>query len=94
MGNILTDRFRTFDSPLIKDVRNRGLFCAIEFEVGKVDGNDFAKILMKNGLITKATHVQTVRFAPALIINKEELLDAADIIEKSLKDLEAYEKTL
>jgi len=30
MGNVLTKRFKQFKSPLIKDVRNRGLFCAIE----------------------------------------------------------------
>ena len=31
MGRILHDKFTAFDSPLIKEVRSRGLFCGIEF---------------------------------------------------------------
>lgn len=89
LGKILHNRFQAFESPLIKDVRSRGLFCAIEFIQGEpVNGNDFARLLMENGLITKATHRDVVRFAPALIINEEELNSAADIIEKTLVDFQ------
>ena len=54
----------------------------------KVDGNDFTKILFKNGLITKATHKTCVRFAPALVINEQEVNEAIEIIGKSLHELE------
>lgn len=71
MGAILKERFDALKSPLIKENRNRGLFAAIEFvHDAKVDGNHFAKILMNNGLLTKATHTYCVRFAPALVINE------------------------
>lgn len=46
-------------SPLIKEVRGRGLFVGIEVKAGegiKVNGVHFAKILAKHGLLTKATH--------------------------------------
>jgi len=59
-----------------------------------VDGNHFSKILMKNGLITKATHVTTVRFAPALVINEEEIHQASDLIAKSIKQLEELNATM
>jgi len=73
-------------SPLIKEVRARGLFCGMEFKHDlPVDGNDFAKILLQNGLVTKATHVRTVRFAPALIINEQEINEACDIVSQSFK---------
>ena len=61
-------------SPLIKEVRARGLFCGLEFKHDlPVDGNDFAKILCKNGLLTKATHDSTVRFTPALVVKEDEI---------------------
>jgi len=89
LGALLDARFKAFDSPLIKEVRSRGLFCAIEFIQGEpVDGNDFARLLMQNGLITKATHKDAVRFAPALVITEEELNGAAEIIERTLVDFE------
>ena len=89
MGHILRERFDALKSPLIKEVRNRGLFAGIEFvSDAKVDGNDYAKILMTNGLLTKATHTYCVRFAPALIINEKEIHESADIIEKSLAQLD------
>jgi len=88
LGALLDARFKAFESPLIKEVRSRGLFCAIEFVQGEpVDGNDFARLLLENGLITKATHRDVVRFAPALVITEEELNGAADVIEKTLVDL-------
>lgn len=89
MGKILHDNFTSMNSPYIKEVRSRGLFCAIEFDHNlPCDGNDFAKILMKNGLITKATHTHTVRFAPALVINEDEIHAASEIISNSLKDFD------
>jgi len=89
LGAVLDARFKAFESPLIKEVRSRGLFCAMEFVQGEgVDGNDFARLLLENGLITKATHKDAVRFAPALVINEEELNAAADIVEKTLVDFE------
>jgi ornithine--oxo-acid transaminase len=50
---------RKIKSPLIKEVRGRGLFVGIEVEQAddiKVDGNHFAKMFFKHGVLTKATH--------------------------------------
>lgn len=89
MGQLLHDNLNSMSSPLIKEVRARGLFCGMEFhEHLAVDGNHFAKILLKNGLVTKATHVRTVRFAPALIIKEHEINEACEIVSNSLRELE------
>ena len=94
MGKVLHDNLNTMSSPLIKEIRSRGLFCGMEFHHDlPVNGNDFAKILMKNGLVTKATHECTVRFAPALVINEQEINEACDIVSKSLVELEALSKS-
>lgn len=90
MGAILEQNLRSMKSSTVKEVRARGLFQAVEFHHDlKKDGNDFAKILMKNGLVTKATHKYVIRYAPALVINEEEVHMASDIIEKSLREFEA-----
>lgn len=89
MGKVLHNKFAAFNSPLIKEVRSRGLFCGIEFQHDlPVNGNHFAKILMKNGLLTKATHDYCVRFAPALVINEEELEAAVGIVGQSLEEFQ------
>ena len=43
--------------------------------------------LKENGLLAKPTHGDKIRFAPPLIITKEQLLESVEIIKKSLKIL-------
>ena len=90
MGALLENKLRAINSPCVIDVRAKGLFCGMEFNHDlKYDGNHFAKILMKNGLITKATHRHVIRFAPALIIEESEINESVEIIEKSLQEFDA-----
>jgi ornithine--oxo-acid transaminase len=90
MGELLHSNLSSISSPIIKNVRAKGLFCGMEFDHSlKHDGNKFAKILFKNGLITKATHDYVIRFTPALVINEQEIHEASEIIEKSLREFEA-----
>ena len=71
MGDYLMSKIKTLKSPMIKEVRGRGLFQAIEFHHDlKVDGNDLSKIILSHGMITKATHKHALRLTPALVINK------------------------
>jgi len=43
---------------------------------------------MKNGLVTKATQAHVIRFAPALVINEQEINEAIEIIGNSLVEFE------
>jgi acetylornithine/succinyldiaminopimelate/putrescine aminotransferase len=54
----------------------------------KVKGDDLAYILMKLGLLTKASHDFSIRLAPALIIKEKEVLEASKIIKEGIKELE------
>jgi ornithine--oxo-acid transaminase len=65
----------------VKEVRGKGLLIAIEFEQ---DARQIVEELMKNGILAKDTHATTIRFAPPLIITKEEIDWALKIIEKVL----------
>ena len=76
-------------SDLFKEVRGRGLFVGVELKGDlKVDGNDFAKILFKHGLLTKATHDSTIRLAPPLVITSQEVMEAVEIIKAATEELE------
>jgi ornithine--oxo-acid transaminase len=44
--------------------------------------------LKQNGLLAKQTHGDIIRFAPPLIITKEQIMDCVAIIKKSLKVLD------
>lgn len=78
-------------------MRGRGLFVGIEVKQGEgihVNGNHFAKMFFKHGILTKATHDHTVRLTPPLVINESEIMEIVDITHKALKDLEDHNKSL
>lgn len=94
MGEILGEELQKIKSPIVKEVRGRGLFWAIEtVHDAKVNGNDLAYILMKLGLLTKATHDYAIRLAPALIINEQQIKEGAQIIKEGVKKLEEMNKS-
>lgn len=76
LGDWLMGRLRTLDSPLIKDIRGRGLFIGIEFDPDRIQAREVCDRLAAKGILTKDTHRNTIRFAPPLVISRE-LLDEA-----------------
>jgi len=65
----------------IKEVRGKGLLMAIEFAT---EARHIVEMLKDNGILAKDTHSTTIRFAPPLIITKEQVDWALKIIEKVL----------
>jgi len=65
----------------IKEIRGRGLLLAIEFHE---NARHIVEKLMENGILAKDTHSTTIRFAPPLIITKEEIDWVLGVIEKVL----------
>ena len=89
LGKLLRDELRKINSPHIKLVRGKGLLNAIIIDHAEDDAAWKLCIeLMKNGLIAKPTHGDIIRFAPPLIITKDEILDCVKIIERSLNILD------
>jgi ornithine--oxo-acid transaminase len=84
MGNYF--RKNIDNSPLIKDVRGKGLFNGIEFNKD-INTYDICYKLMKNGLLVKDAGNNTVRFSPPLTINKAQLDKGLEIINKTIKDI-------
>ena len=88
MGELLKSELGKLDQSLFREIRGRGLFVGVELRDDlNVDGNDFAKILAKQGLLTKATHDSTIRLAPPLVITEEEIKQSVEIVGAALEDL-------
>jgi len=92
----LGERFRTSmqqyikDSKIVLNVRGRGLLNAIvinDSEESDTAWNICLK-LKENGLLAKPTHGNIIRFAPPLVMTKEQLDDCIAIIKKTLKTFE------
>lgn len=89
LGKIFRDEMLKIESPYVKEVRGKGLLNAVVIEPhnGK-EAWDVCVEMAENGLLAKPTHQHIIRFAPPLIITEEELMEAIEIIKKSIKSLE------
>ncbi|MCG8688841.1 MAG: ornithine--oxo-acid transaminase [Desulfobacterales bacterium] len=82
MGAYFLEQLRTIDNPVIKEVRGIGLMIAIELKEGTQGGaRAICERLMKMGMLCKETHTYTIRFAPPLIITKEDIDWAVDQVK-------------
>lgn len=77
-------------SNIVNKVRGKGLLNAIL--INDTEDSDTAwnicLALRDNGLLAKPTHGNIIRFAPPLVMTKEQLLDCVSIITKTLKQFE------
>jgi len=67
-GAWLLAGLREIDSPLVKEVRGRGLFIGLEIDPAKARARAVVERLMARGLLSKETHQTVVRLAPPLAI--------------------------
>lgn len=76
------------ECPLVTKVRGKGLLNALVINDSEDSSTawDICMALKDNGLLAKPTHGNIIRFAPPLVITKEQLLDCLSIIMMTLKD--------
>ncbi len=87
MGEILRKELNNLNSPFIPVIRGKGLLNAIIIEHPHADAAwELCLAMKENGLLAKPTHGDKIRLAPPLIINKQQVLEAVEIIRKSLKN--------
>ncbi|NMA87138.1 MAG: ornithine--oxo-acid transaminase [Tissierellia bacterium] len=79
MGEYFMEQLKEIDSPLIKEIRGRGLLIGVDLVE---EARPYCEELAELGLLCKDTHEYTIRFAPPLIITKEEIDWAIDKIRK------------
>ncbi|WP_419880831.1 ornithine--oxo-acid transaminase [Peribacillus sp. B-H-3] len=81
LGNYFMDELSQIKNPKIKDVRGRGLFIGVELSEA---ARPYCELLKNEGLLCKETHDTVIRFAPPLMISKEDLDWAIEKIRKVL----------
>ncbi len=79
LGNYFMEELKKIEHPSIKEVRGRGLFIGVELTEA---ARPYCEELKELGLLCKETHDTVIRFAPPLIITKEELDWAIEKIKK------------
>ena len=88
MGNLLRDGIRKLQSPFVELVRGKGLLNAIVIKHLNAEAAwQLCLTLKDNGLLAKPTHGDKIRFAPPLLINKNQVADCVEIIGRSLQTL-------
>lgn len=81
-GEYFMDELKKIDHEDIKEVRGRGLFIGMELTT---EARPYCEKLMELGLLCKETHDTVIRFAPPLVITKEELDFALEKIREVFK---------
>ena len=73
VGRYFLDRLKEIQSPYVKEVRGKGLLIGVELKSEAGGARRFCEKLKEKGLLCKETHENVIRFAPPLIITKEEV---------------------
>ncbi len=81
MGAYFKGRLDRIESEYIKEVRGKGLFIGVELNV---EARPFCEALRDRGILCKETHETVIRFAPPLVITKDEIDWAMEHIEQVL----------
>jgi ornithine--oxo-acid transaminase len=70
LGEYFLNKLKTISNPIIKEIRGKGLFIGVELTEA---ARPYCEQLKEAGLLCKETHETVIRFAPPLIITKEEI---------------------
>jgi ornithine--oxo-acid transaminase len=88
LGDYLIAELRRIDSPLIREIRGRGLFIGVEIDPSLGTARAVCEALMTRGLLSKETHQTVVRLAPPLVIEKQEIDWAVQQIREVLAEMD------
>lgn len=73
MGNYFREKLNEIKSKHVKEIRGKGLFIGVELHPEAGGARRFCEALKDRGLLCKETHTNVIRFAPPLVITKEEI---------------------
>ena len=84
LGVYFMEGIRAINSPKIKEVRGKGLLIGVVLHESAGKARIYTTALKEKGLLCKETHSWIIRFAPPLVITKEEIDQALKIIKEVL----------
>jgi ornithine--oxo-acid transaminase len=88
LGAWLMGELATIKSPLIREVRGRGLYIGIEIDRRRLPARQVVDRLLARGILSKDTHGTVVRIAPPLNVAQVDLAWAVGELREVLRELE------
>ncbi len=85
MGAYFMEGLRQISNPRVKQVRGKGLMIGLELDPAAGGARPYCVKLKENGLLCKETHEHIIRFAPPLIITKDQVDWALERIHHAIK---------
>ncbi len=85
LGQLFMEQLRALRSPHVDHVRGRGLLIGVYIKDTSGPARPFCEALRGEGILAKETHGQVIRFAPPLVITREEIDWAMERIERVLR---------
>ena len=84
LGAYFMEGLKAIKSPKIKQIRGKGLLIAIVLEESAGKARKYTTALKDKGLLCKETHDWIIRFAPPLVITREEIDKALEAVREVL----------
>ena len=88
LGDYFLAELRAIESPLIRDVRGKGLLTGIEVDISRMPARELCERLLANGVLSKDTHETVIRLAPPLVITQEQIDEALASIRATLAEID------
>jgi ornithine--oxo-acid transaminase len=73
MGEYFLKGLKSIDNPKIREVRGKGLLIGVEFNPDAGGARQYCERLKEAGLLCKETHETIIRFAPPLVVTRDEI---------------------
>lgn len=84
LGSYFADELEKIESPHVDHVRGKGLMIGVVIKESSGSARPFCEKLKELGILAKETHHQVIRFAPPLVITKEEIDWALERVKQVL----------
>lgn len=84
LGDWFMEELRAMQAPVVEEVRGRGLMIGVVIRKDSGLARPYCEALKDRGILAKETHDQVVRFAPPLVITREELEETLEPIREVL----------
>ena len=86
LGKTLLAALTGIDHTAIVEVRGKGLWAGVELDPARVSAKKVCLAMLRRGVLTKETHENVIRFAPPLVIEEADLLQAVEVFHDALEE--------
>ncbi|MBU0656259.1 MAG: ornithine--oxo-acid transaminase [Gammaproteobacteria bacterium] len=88
MGHYFMRKLHRLHSPLIREIRGKGLMIGMEIDANRITGRQVCEVLAEHQILSKETHQTVIRFTPPLVIDEFQIDWAVRQISRTFRELE------